>query len=40
MLALEDHFKLRISSENILKLVSLEAIEQFLAQAASPPPTA
>ncbi len=36
MLALEDHFKVRISSDNIMKLQSLEAIERFLAQPGQP----
>lgn len=36
MLALEDHFKVRISSDNILNLQSLEAIEKFLAQPGQP----
>lgn len=36
MLALEDQFKVRISSDNILNLQSLEAIEKFLAQPGQP----
>ncbi|MBI5523056.1 MAG: acyl carrier protein [Desulfarculus sp.] len=40
MLALEDRFGLRISAENILKLQTLEAIEQFLAPTAPAAPPA
>lgn len=36
ILALEDLFRVRISAENIIELLSLEAIEQFLAQNAPP----
>ena len=36
MLALEERFKLRIDSESILQLLSLEAIEQYISRNAPP----